>query len=404
MEKIKLKVIEEIEKSKKEQIDFLQKLIQTRSVNPYMDDPTKSSPYDPVELEVADLIFKKLKEIGFSPKFESVSPSRPNVVCQFGKGKKTLIFNGHMDTIPPAQGYDFNPFLGFIKNGKLYGAGALDMKSALCCYIFMAKALLKFDKELKGKVCLQFVIDEEPMAASHFGTRYLLEKGYIGQTAIIGEPGIKKITIGNRGGYRFKIEVFGDAVHTGCREWEQKKEGLNAILEMAKVINALQSFNFPTKEHPIFPKRKNVLTFPVLIKGGKSINIVPDSCLAFGDARILPGITKEFMEKEIRKTLDRLGVNYKLTPFVYVPAVFVEPSKPIVQILKNNIRQILKKELLAEGSGPWCDMWIFAEKGIPAVNFGCDGEGVHDKNEYVELRSLIDVTKIYALTAIDFLK
>lgn len=404
MEKIKQKIIEEIEKSKDEQIKFLQKLVQIKSVNPSMVDPTKSSPYDPVEIEVAELIFDKLKEIGLSPKFESVSSLRPNVVCEFGQGKKTLIFNGHMDTIPPPQGYDFNPFSGFIRNGKLYGVGTLDMKSALCCYVFMAKAFLKFEKELQGKISLQFVIDEEPMAASHFGTRHLLEKGHRGDAAIIGEPGTRKITIGNRGGYRFKIEVFGDAVHTGSRKWEQKKEGLNAILEMVKVISALQDFKFPTKEHPIFPGRKNVLTFPTLIKGGKAINIAPDSCVAFGDTRILPGITREFMEHEIRKYLDKLKIKYRLTPIVYVSSVFIKPTELIVKILKNNTKQILKKEPIAQGSGPWCDMWMFVEKGIPTVNFGCDGGGMHDKNEYVEIQSVIDVTKIYSLTAFDFLK
>ncbi len=374
MDSIKQKIIDEIEKTKDEQIEFLQKLVQTKSVNLNVDDPTKSSPYDPIELEVAELIFNKLKEIGLHPKFEGISLSRPNVVCEFGRGKKTLIFNGHMDTVPPAHEWDFNPFLGTIKNGKLYGSGALDMKSALCCYIFMAKALLKFEKMLNGRILLQFVIDEEPMAASHFGTRYLLEKGYIGDAAII------------------------------SREWEQRKEGLNAILEMTKVINALQNFKFPSKEHPIFPGRKNVLTFPTLIKGGKAINIVPDYCEAFGDARILPGITKEFMEREIREKLDKLGVKYKLIPIVYVPPVFINPEEPIVRILKNNAKNILKKEPIAEGSGPWSDMWMFIEKGIPAVNFGCDGEGMHDKNEYVEIKSVIDVTKIYSLTALDFLK
>jgi len=404
MNNLKQKIIDEIEKAKDEQIKFLQKLVQTKSVNPNMDDPTKSSPYDPIELEVAELIFNKLKEIGLQPKFEGISTSRPNVICEFGQGKRTLIFNGHMDTVPPAREWDFNPFLGTIKNGRLYGSGVLDMKSALCCYIFMAKALLKFEKELRGKILLQFVIDEEPMAASHFGTQYLLEKRYIGDAAIIGEPGTRKITIGNRGGYRFKIEVFGDAVHTGSREWEQKKEGINAILEMTKIINALQNFKFPIKEHQIFPRRKNVLTFPTLIKGGKAINIVPDFCEAFGDTRILPGITKEFMEREIKKKLTKLRVKYKLTPIVYVPPVFIQPKEAIVQVLKNNAKQILKKELVTEGAGPWSDMWMFIEKGIPAVNFGCDGKGFHDKNEYVEIKSVIDVTKIYSLTALDFLK
>ena len=404
MEKIKLSVLKEIEKSKKEQVEFLQKLVQSRSVNPNMDDPTKSSPYDPVELEVAELIFNKLKNIGLSPKFEGISPSRPNVVCEIGEGKKTLIFNGHMDTVPPPKGYDFNPFLGFIKNGKLYGAGALDMKSALCCYIYAIKALLKFKKELNGKICLQFVIDEEPMAASHFGTRYLLERGYTGDAAIVGEPGSYKITIGNRGGYRFKLETLGDAVHTGSREWEQKKEGLNAVLEMTKAIKALGGLRFPAKKHPVFPGRKSVLTFPTLIKGGKAINFVPDSCVAFGDTRLLPGVTKDYIEKEIRKRLKGLKIKYKLTPFIYVPASFINPTEPIVRILKTNTQRILKKKLISEGSGPWSDMWMFIERGIPAVNFGCDGAGAHDKNEYTEIKSLIDVTKIYSLTALDFLK
>ncbi|MBU4369613.1 ArgE/DapE family deacylase [Patescibacteria group bacterium] len=404
MKKTKLKLIQEIEKSAKEEIEFLQKLVQAKSVNPNMDDPIKSSPDDPIELEVANLIFNQLKEIGLSPKFEGISCSRPNVVCEMGKGNKTLIFNGHMDTIPPSQGYEFNPFAGSIKDGKLYGVGSLDMKSALCCYVYMAKALLKVKDKLKGKICLQFVIDEEPIAASHFGTHYLLEKGYLGNAAIIGEPGTRKVTIGNRGGYRFKIEVLGDAVHTGSREWEQKTEGLNAVLEMEKIIRALQELKFKTKEHPVFPKRKNVLTFPTLIKGGVAVNIVPDFCTAIGDMRLLPGVTQKYIEEKIKKRIDKLGVNYRLIPIIYVPAVFVKPKEPIVQILKNNTKEVLNKEPIIEGSGPWCDMWMFIKKGIPAVNFGCDGEGMHDQNEYVVIKSVIEVTKIYALTALEFLK
>ncbi len=400
---LKLKIINEIEKTQEEQIKFLQALIQTKSVNPHLDDPTKSSPYDPIELDVARLIFDKLKEFGLSPKFEGISSSRPNVVCEFGKKGKTLIFNGHMDTVPSPQESDLNPFLGIIKDGKMYGAGALDMKSALSCYVYMAKALLKFKEELGGKICLQFVVDEEPMAASHFGTRHLLEKGYKGDAAIIGEPGTAKITIGNRGGYRFKIEVFGEAVHTGSREWEQRKQGKNAILELVKTIAALQDFSFPSHEHSIFPGRKSIITFPTLIKGGKAINVVPDSCTAFGDMRILPGVTQDYIEKEIGGKLDALKIKYKLTPIVYVPPAVVEPDESIVEILKGNSEEILKKEPRAEGSGPWSDMWMFTERKIPAVNFGCDGGGAHSKNEYVEIKSVLDVTKIYSLTALDFL-
>ncbi|MDP2864138.1 MAG: M20/M25/M40 family metallo-hydrolase, partial [bacterium] len=94
----------------------------------------------------------------------------------------------------------------------------------------------------------------------------------------------------------------------------------------------------------------------------------------------------------------------KLTPFIFVPPVFVKPTESIVQILQKNSQQILRKKLITEGSGPWSDMWMFIEKGIPAVNFGCDGGGIHNKNEYVEIKSVIDTTKIYSLTALDFLR
>lgn len=402
MEGIKSKIIEEIETSKEEQIKFLQKLVQSCSANSNVEDPTKSSPYDPIELEVAELIFDKLNGIGISPEFKGISSLRPNVVAEFGEGEKTLIFNGHMDTVPPTKEYNFNPYSGFVKKGNLYGVGALDMKSSLSCFIYMAKALLKFEEELEGKICLQFVVDEEPMAASHFGTHYLLEKGYVGDAAIVGEPKMK-ITIGNRGGYRFKVEVFGKSVHTGSREWEGG-EGENAILGMKRVIDALEGFKFPREEHPIFPGRKSVLTFPTLIKGGEAINIVPSSCVAFGDARILPGITEEFMKKEIKKRIDKTKIKYKLTSIIYVPAVFIEPTEHLVKILKNNVNKILNKEPVVEGSGPWSDMWMFIKRGIPTVNFGCDGGGLHSKNEYVKIESVVNVTKIYALTAFDYLK
>jgi len=93
-----------------------------------------------------------------------------------------------------------------------------------------------------------------------------------------------------------------------------------------------------------------------------------------------------------------------LTPIVYVPPSFINPDEKIVKIIQNNTKEILDKEPIAEGAGPWSDMWMFIDKGIPAVNFGCDGEGIHDKNEYTEIQSVIDVAKIYALTAFDFLK
>lgn len=400
---IKQQILKEIEKNKKEEIAFLQKLVRTPSVNHFVSEPEKSKIDEPIEKEVAKLIFQKLKKIGLSPKFEGISKERPNVIAILGKKGKTLIFNGHMDTIPPDPGYNFNHFSGKIENGKLWGVGALDMKSSLCAFIFSAKALLKFRDKVKGKLCLQFAVDEEPMAASKYGTRFLLEKGYGGDAAIVGEPGSHKITIGNKGGYRFRLKVYGEACHTGSREWEEKEKGKNAILEMTKAIKELQNFSFPDKDYLVFPGRKNIFTFPTMISGGKSVNMVPSFCEALGDVRILPKVTEKFIENQIKERLDKTGIKYKLEKIVYVPSVFTNKREALVQILNKNTKAILKEAPKIEGSGPWSDMWMFIEKGIPTVNFGCKGEGFHSKNEYVDLKNLIDVTKIYSLAALEFL-
>jgi acetylornithine deacetylase len=403
-EELKNRIIETIDRSRPEQISFLRKLIQAKSVNPSVTGLTDGKENEPVEVEAAKLVFSKLKDIGFNPRFENRSSSRPNVICEFGraaKGGRNLIFNGHLDTVPPAKGYSFAPFSGAVKNGRVYGLGALDMKASLCAYVFMAKALRDFQQELKGRICLQFVSDEESGADSPFGTKFLLKKGYRGSAAIVGEPGMEKISIGSRGGYRFKIETFGEAAHTGSRDWEEKTVGRNAILEMTKAINALSSFPFKKRGGSLFSGRKNVLTFPTFIEGGTSINMVPDYCRAYGDARILPGVSKDFMERTIKGILRKEGIKFKLSTILYIPAS-IKSGGPLVGIVAENAFWIQGRKPKIGTAGPWSDAWLFIKRGIPAINFGCDGNGAHGKDEYVEIESMIDATKIYALTAVDY--
>ena len=401
---MKNRIIKNIDRSRPEQISFLRKLIQTKSVNPSVTGLTDEKENGAVEVKTAKLVFSKLKDSGFNPRFENRSPLRPNVICEFGraaKGGRTLIFNGHLDTVPPAKDYSFDPFSGEVREGRVYGLGALDMKASLCAYVFMAKALRDFQQELKGRICLQFVSDEESGANSPFGTKFLLEKGYRGSAAIVGEPGMEKISIGSRGGYRFRIETFGEAAHTGSRDWEERTVGRNAILEMTKAINALSDFPFKKNKNTFFSGRKNVLTFPTFIEGGTSINMVPDYCRVYGDARILPGVSKDFMEKTIKRILRNEGIKFKLSTILYVPAS-VKSGGSLVEIVVKNAFRIQGRKPKLGVAGPWSDAWLFIKRGIPAINFGCDGNGAHGKDEYVEIESMLDATKIYALTAVDY--
>lgn len=392
-----------IEKNFNLQVKFLQKLVRTKSANPFTSE--NSSADEPVELEVARLIKNEIKKIGFSAEFKGASPKRPNVVCKIkGSEKKTLILNGHMDTVVPCDGWSGNPYGGEIKNGKLFGVGALDMKASLAIFVFLAKAIADLKLKLKGNLALTFVVDEEPGACSPFGAKYLLRHGLKGNAAIVAEPMTEKICIGHKGIYRFKLGVFGEAIHSGLSQWEKGAKGKNAIVEMSRAIEALQKIKIPFNSSPVFPNRKPVFTFPTKIQGGKSINVVPALCEAYGDARTMPGISQKQIRKLIVSKLDNLKIRYKLKDLLFVPAVEISKDEEIVRMLLKNSKSILKRSPVLGGIGPCTDAWMFIQKGIPAIcAFGPDGENFHAKDEFVCLESVKKVTEIYLRTVIDFL-
>jgi acetylornithine deacetylase/succinyl-diaminopimelate desuccinylase family protein len=396
-----------IEKNFKEQASFLQKLVQTKSANPFT--PDQSDPKAPIELEVAKVIEKKLKSFGFKPQRVALYPQkRPNLVVRIKgqKGAKSLIFNGHMDTIIPASDYTFAPYSGMIKNGKLYGVGAADMKASLSCFVFLAKALQALKIKLLGDLILTFVIDEEPGASSPYGTAYLLQKGLKAEAAIIAEPRTDKIVIGCRGGYRFKITTFGEAAHTGMKEWEKGTKGRNAIQAMATIITQLRSLPISYQPSALFPGVQPVFTFPTKISGGTAINIVPERCEAYGDTRILPSHHPQQIRELILEKLKPLRgkIKFELEDLAKVPATKISPQEEIVQVLKKAAKEVLAKKPKIGGARPWDDSWMLIKKGIPTIaGFGPDGAGIHGQDEYVELKSVKQITEVFTRTAIEFL-
>ena len=305
-----------------QQVQFLQKLVHARSCNPFL--PESSPPDVSVEEEVAVVIREELDKLTFNAELIGVSSRRPNVLCHIpgsGQSKKTLILTTHMDTVEPSN-YTRDPWGAQIEEGKLYGVGAADAKAQIAAFVYAVHALHEAGITLAGSVALAFVVDEEPGACSPYGTQYLLEQGLLqGDAAIIGEPGNHKIAIGHRGIYRFRLQIQGEATHTGVKAWEQKRRGRNAILDMARLSLALAERALPDTPSAAFPNRTSVLTFPTLIQGGSGINVVPGSCEAYGDVRLLPGMTAEEVKILIKEQLARLAITtYQLDDVLFVPA------------------------------------------------------------------------------------
>ena len=388
-----------------QQVDFLRRLVRTKSSNPFT--PDTSPPDAPIEMEVADIIQKELQRFGFEAVVYGVSSQRPNVICHHRGSDhvtKTLILTTHMDTVEPS-GYTRNPWGAQIEQGRLYGVGVADAKAQIAAFIYALLALRQANITFTGNVTLAFVVDEEAGACSSYGTQYLLEQGLLsGDAAIIGEPGNDKISIGHRGLYRFRIQTRGEAVHTGLKVWEQRTQGRNANLDMAQVILTLSQCSLPDIPSVAFPGRKSILTFPTLLQGGTGINVVPALCEGYGDVRLLPGLSagevRNIIEEQLAKLLD---VTYQLEDIIVVPAVETDPNAEVVQALKEAIETVTGASPRVEGSGPACDGWMFATRGIPTIcGYGVACGGVHGTDEWIDLESLRVATEVYARAIIRY--
>lgn len=393
-----------IEATFAEEVAFVSQMVKGKSTNPYT--PQDSPLHETVEGEMPNIIFAKLKEIGLNPHFVGPSRERVNVVAEWGekRGRQVLMLNGHMDTAAIDPKHELGMFSGTVRNGKLYGLGALDMKATLAAYIYAVKALMTTKTKISGKLYLAFVVDEESGACSKYGTQYLLENGYLPKACLIGEHGSDYVRVGQRGVYRFKLVVKGKAVHTGMSAWERGEDGRNAIVDMGRAIEALQALMIPYKASKMFEGRKPVFSFPTKIEGGSALNVVPEQCVAYGDVRLLPGNSDSQIKLLLIEKLAKLGINYEIIDLVYAPAVEIDPHEPIVLSLQKAAKAVTGVVPNPKISGPATDAWMLVKRDIPTImGYGPSGGGVHERKEWVDLESLKKVTEIYARMIADYL-
>lgn len=390
---------EVIEANFEDECQLLGKLVDTGSKNEGICNCT-------TELEVSKKIKEVLTDSGMKVKCLRVKRGRPNVVAESMEGgRRSLIMLAHMDTAPLVQDGSEK---SVIRNGNIYGPGVWDMKASIAAYLFALKAIRTTNIRLRGKLVMAFVVDGKNERPSKIGLSYLIRKGIPGKAAILAKPGTERIAIGHRGGYRFKVKTYGEAVKTGGLTWEKKARGRNAIADMAKIIVALDNLELPYKPAKGFPQRKPVVTFPVKIMGGSSAELVPDVCEAWGDVRLMPGNTDKQVKLLITEKLDKLKLGtWEIEDILFVPSMEIEKHEPVVQALYKSSLEVIGRKPKIEGCGMWNDAWMLSARGVPCIaGFGPDGgvdinrDGV---GEWVNLDSLKQITKIYARTIVGYL-
>ncbi len=376
-----------------EELDqLLSDLVSINSINPDL------IPGAPGEAEIAHYIARWLERAGLEVQLvESVS-GRPNVVAiaRGTGGGRTLLLNGHMDTVGIAGMPD--PHQPRIAGGRLYGRGAYDMKGGLAAAMIAVAAAGK--RHLRGDVIFAGVIDEE---YASLGTLDLAQR-LRADAAIVAEFTELQLILAHRGFVWLEVETVGKAAH-GSRP----DLGVDAIVKMGKVLTEMEKLDGTLRSNPVHPLLGSGSLHASLIQGGQELSSYPERCILSVERRTLPGETPESVEAElvgIVEQIERSDPSFQAVVRRGLDRAPLETraDADIVRTLQAASLKVLNHPLQIAGVPFWTDAAILSAAGIPSVLFGPLGGGAHAVEEWVDLASVRTCAEIYLATAADFCK
>lgn len=360
------------------------------------------------EKEVAEYIYNLLKREDIEVEKYDVLENRPNIVAKIkGKGSgKSLMLNGHMDTVPPYNSKD-NPFSGEIKEGKLFGRGSCDMKGPVACMLGAMIAIKRSGIDLDGDLYFTGVINEEQLSQ---GTEYIVRNGPYTDAAIIGEPTGLNIAAGHRGLEWIEINFIGKATHGGTPQ-----EGINAISKAAKFIRKIEDEvipRFKERNHPLIGDP--LLNFGV-IEGGDQPSSVAGKCSLYIDRRWTPLESFDLVMNELRDAIKELKEEdptfdaevhryFEDTDMMLHRPLEISLNHPVVKSLEKTIEDINNKKAEIFSFQAWTDASLLSNYAkIPSVVFGPGFlKEAHSDLEFIHVDQLKKGYKIYIETAVDF--
>lgn len=374
-------------------VKFLQKFLQVKSANP----PGE-------EVEAANLVADWMRRLGLEGRVIPIQDRRANALGRLaGKDKRApLLFSGHLDTVPPGESpWKHEPYSGKIVGDRIYGRGASDMKAGLVAMVMAAGALARAKVPLAGDLLIAATADEE---AGTLGARHLVQSGEIDKVTgvLIGEPSDLAVYIAEKGAFWLEVATRGKTAHGAMPEL-----GINAILQMSKVLTRLPRLRFEYKRHPLLGKPTlNIGT----ISGGVKTNVVPDGCKITVDIRTVPGQNhKAILNQvgELLKGLRKSDPNFQGEVKIIsdLPALETSPQDPLVKAALRASRRETGQTQKPRGVMYYTDGVAFVpELKIPMVICGPGKAGLaHQPDEYVEISKVHAAARIYAQIAWEML-
>lgn len=405
------KITQEVDAREEELIELLTTLISFPTVSP----PARNT------TGVQEFIKGYMEELGFTTDMWDVYPGDPNVVGilrgESPDQHNSLIVNGHVDVaeVGNHSEWEQSPFSVYLKDAYIYGRGVADMKGGIAASLIAIKILKELGISLQGDLQFQSVIGEEVGEA---GTLACLERGYSADYAVVvdtsdlhiqGQGGVITgwITIQSK-------ETYHDGIRRKMIHAGGGVKGASAVEKMMKIIAGLQDLERHwaiTKSYEGFPPGTNTIN-PAVIEGGRHAAFVADRCALWVTVHFYPDEDYEEVIKEIEEHIAAVSLAdpwLRENPPQFVwggksmivdrgeifPSLEIDVKHPGTKILADSYAKMFLHTPEVGMSTTVTDAGWLGRAGIPTVIFGPGKlEDAHAINEKVEIRQLLDFTKV----------
>jgi succinyl-diaminopimelate desuccinylase len=337
------------------------------------------------EIHTAKTLENRLSTVGIETYIDCWNAKNANFFARIsGIGKKpALLFAGHLDVVPQGlETWQFGPFDGLEKDGKICGRGSTDMLGGLAAVAEAMAEIKQAGTQLAGDIIFSATAGEE--TDSRGVMRFLETDGKnIGPLAgiIVPEPTGMTIMRAHRGILWLEITTAGKTAHGSMPQL-----GINAIEKMMAFLAAFKTYQIPHQPHPLLGGCSVSVN---TIAGGQATNVVPDQCSVQIDIRTLPGQSHEAIIRDVQRIFEQLGrqdKNFKATLQV-IRSVGALETPADAPFLKAVCKAVGTDEVKAVGfttDGPW-----FAKLNAPVIIFGPGNPQMcHKPNEYIEVEQL----------------
>jgi succinyl-diaminopimelate desuccinylase len=389
------------------------------------------------EEKVALFIGRLLEEMGLDVVVEQVEPGSPNVIAILhGQGEgPCLMFECHTDVVTEGDEseWKFAPYEGRLVGNRIYGRGACDTKGNLAATLKAVEAICRSGIPFRGKILLGILVDEEGLMR---GVKHFIRHGWAEgvKAAIICEPVDNHLCITQKGAMRAELITTGKMSHGAM-----PLAGFNPIPPMISILEKVQQLEAEEIERL---GKDPVLGYPSLtptvlqspVKGEPQLNVIPYQCRALLDIRTIPGQSHEALKKqlgdivreeeravcenlqsgssrEIRESLEKglsKGITFQALLNIFEDRPWTKTSRDeaVVQAVLRAYRSVTGEEPVYGGvPGATDGTFLTAWAGIPIVTLGAGKWTIpHQKDEWVSVDDLCLTAKLYAASALEFLK